>query len=242
MKLLIIEDEPKAASYLRQGLSEAGYVVDLAADGEAGLAAARLDEYALILLDIMLPRRDGFSVVAELRRSGCQMPVLLLTARDAVDTRVRGLDLGADDYLAKPFSFAELLARVRALLRRAPMRAADVYVVGDLVCDPRTRRVERAKRRIDLSPKEFALLQFLFERAGEVVSRTLIAEAVWGMSFDSDTNIVDVQIRRLRRKLDVGDVAPLIHTVRGVGYLLEDRGASAAADQGPPAAHPHGRF
>lgn len=223
MKILIIEDEPKAAAYLRQGLTEAGYVVDVAADGEAGLTAARLDEYALILCDVMLPKRDGFSVVAELRRSGRQMPVLLLTARDAVDARVRGLDLGADDYLAKPFAFAELLARVRALLRRAPLRPADVYVIGDLVCDPRTRRVERAGRRIDLSPKEFALLHFLLARAGEVVTRTLIAEGVWDMSFDSDTNIVDVQIRRLRRKLDVGGAPSLIHTVRGVGYLLESR-------------------
>lgn len=230
MKLLIIEDEPKAASYLRQGLSEAGYVVDVAADGEAGLAAARLDEYALILLDVMLPRRDGFSVVAELRRSGRQMPILLLTARDAVDVRVRGLDLGADDFLAKPFSFSELLARVRALLRRAPLRPAEVHIVGDLACDPRTRRVERAGRRIDLSPKEFALLQYLLERSGEVVSRTLIAEAVWEMSFDSDTNIVDVQIRRLRHKLDVGDAPPLIHTVRGVGYVLEDRSDPVPAD------------
>ncbi len=225
MKLLIIEDEPKAAAYLRQGLTEAGYIVDVAADGEAGLAAARLDEYALILCDLMLPKRDGYSVVAELRRTGRQMPVLLLTARDAVDARVRGLDLGADDYLAKPFAFAELLARVRALLRRAPLRPADVYVVGDLICDPRTRRVERAGRRIDLSPKEFALLQFLLERAGEVVSRTVIAEGVWDMSFDSDTNIVDVQIRRLRRKVDVEGAPLLIHTVRGVGYVLEPRTA-----------------
>ncbi len=228
MRLLIIEDEPKAAAYLRQGLTEAGYIVDVAADGEAGLTAARLDEYALILCDLMLPKRDGFSVVAELRRSGRQMPVLLLTARDAVDARVRGLDLGADDYLAKPFAFAELLARVRALLRRAPLRPTDVYVVGDLICDPRTRRVERAGRRIDLSPKEFALLQFLLERAGDVVSRTVIAEGVWDMSFDSDTNIVDVQIRRLRRKVDVEGAPPLIHTVRGVGYVLEPRTADHA--------------
>lgn len=228
MRLLIIEDEPKAAAYLRQGLTEAGYIVDVAADGEAGLTAARLDEYALILCDIMLPKRDGYSVVAELRRTGRQMPVLLLTARDAVDARVRGLDLGADDYLAKPFAFAELLARVRALLRRAPLRPTDVYVVGDLICDPRTRRVERAGRRIDLSPKEFALLQFLLERAGDVLSRTVIAEGVWDMSFDSDTNIVDVQIRRLRRKVDVEGAPPLIHTVRGVGYVLEPRTADHA--------------
>ena len=235
MKILVIEDEPKAAAYLRQGLTEAGYTVDVAADGEAGLAAARLDEYAAVLCDVMLPRRDGFSVVAELRRAGRQMPVLLLTARGEVDARVRGLDAGADDYLAKPFSFAELLARVRALLRRAPLRNADLHAVADLVCDPRVRRVERAGRRIDLSPKEFALLQFLLERTGEVVSRTLIAEGVWDMSFDSDTNIVDVQIRRLRHKLDAGGGPPLIHTIRGVGYVLEARTETGIEPQaGPP--------
>lgn len=231
MRILIIEDEAKAAAYLRQGLSEAGYVVDVALDGETGLVAARMESYDLICCDVALPRRDGFSVIAELRRAGRQMPILLLTARDSVDARVHGLDLGADDYLGKPFAFTELLARVRALLRRAPLRAADLYAVGDLVCDPRTRRVERGGRRVDLSPKEFALLQFLLERAGEVVSRTVIAEGVWGISFDSDTNIVDVQIRRLRHKLDSGHPAPLIHTVRGVGYVLEARGdTDAAAD------------
>ncbi len=237
MRILIIEDEPKAASYLRQGLGEAGYVVDVASDGEAGLSAARLGEYALVVCDVRLPRRDGFSVVGELRRGGRQMPILLVTAHDAVDARVRGLDLGADDYLAKPFAFAELLARIRALLRRAPLRSADLSAIADLVCDPRTRRVERGGRRIDLSPKEFTLLEFLLERAGEVVSRTVIAEGVWDMSFDSDTNIVDVQIRRLRRKLDGSGAAPLIHTVRGVGYVLEARAeaqhAAAASDLRP---------
>ncbi|MDQ6736784.1 MAG: heavy metal response regulator transcription factor [Gemmatimonadota bacterium] len=223
MKILVIEDEAKAAAYLQQGLSEAGYVVDVASDGDNGLVAARTDEYALVICDLMLPHRDGFSVVAELRRAGRTTPVLFVTARDEIDARVRGLDVGADDYLIKPFAFAELLARVRALLRRTPARAPDIFRLADLVCDPRSRRVERCSRRIDLSPREFALLQFFLEHAGEVVSRTLIASHVWDMNFDSDTNVVDVQVRRLRAKIDTSDVAPLIHTVRGVGYVLEDR-------------------
>jgi two-component system copper resistance phosphate regulon response regulator CusR len=161
--------------------------------------------------------------VAELRRAGRAVPLLFVTARDEVEARVRGLDLGADDYLVKPFAFAELLARVRALLRRTPARAPEVYCVDDLVCDPRTRRVERGGKRVDLSPKEFALLQFLLEHAGEVVARTLIADRVWDMNFDSDTNVIDVQVRRLRTKIDVPGRAPLIHTVRGVGYVLEAR-------------------
>ena len=227
MKILVVEDEPKAAAYLRQGLAEAGFVVDVAHDGEGGLSTARRHEYALIICDVMLPGRDGFSLVAELRRAGRQTPVLFVTARDEVDARVRGLDLGGDDYIVKPFAFAELLARVRALLRRTPVRAPDSYHVADLVCDPRARRVERAGRRIDLTPREFALLQFLLEHAGEVVSRTLIADRVWDMNFDSDTNVIDVQIRRLRAKIDAGEARPLIHTVRGVGYVLDDQGGEA---------------
>lgn len=223
-KLLVIEDEPKAAAYLRQGLTEAGFVVDVAREGEAGLRAARGSDYALVICDLMLPQRDGFSVVAELRRAGRGMPVLVVTAKHDVDSRVRGLDLGADDYLVKPFAFAELLARVRALLRRAPNRAPEVYRIGDLTCDPRTRRVERAGRRLDLTPREFGLLLFLLEHAGEVVSRKLIADRVWDMNFDSDTNVIDVHIRRVRGKLEPSGLAPLIHTVRGVGYVLEDRG------------------
>ncbi len=223
VKILIIEDEPKAAAYLRQGLTEAGFVVDAAHDGEAGLRAACATDYALIVCDLMLPRRDGFSIVAELRRAGRSTPVLVVTADTKIDSRVRGLDLGADDYLVKPFAFAELLARVRALLRRTPLRAPDVYQIGDLSCDPRSRRVERAGRRIDLTPREFALLLFLLEHAGEVVSRTVIADRVWDMDFDSDTNVIDVHIRRLRAKLEAPEHASLIHTVRGVGYVLEDR-------------------
>lgn len=222
-KILVIEDEHKAAAYLRQGLTEAGFVVDLARDGEAGLRAARATEYDLVVCDLMLPQRDGFSIVTELRRAGRSTPILIVTARHEVDSRVRGLETGADDYLVKPFAFAELLARVRALLRRTPVRAADVYRVGDLLCEPRTRRVERAGRRIDLTPREFTLLLFLLERSGEVVSRTVIADRVWDMNFDSDTNVIDVHIRRLRAKLEGSGLRPLIHTVRGVGYVLDDR-------------------
>jgi two-component system copper resistance phosphate regulon response regulator CusR len=227
MRILLIEDEPKAAAYVRQGLTEAGFSVDVCHDGEAGLTAARGEPYDLIVCDVMLPKRDGFSLVAELRRAGRSVPLLFVTARDAVEARVRGLDLGADDYLVKPFAFAELLARVRALLRRTPARAPEAYYVGDLVCDPRARRVERGGTRVDLSPKEFALLQFLLEHAGEVVSRTLIAGRVWDMNFDSDTNVIDVQVRRLRTKIDVPGRQPLIHTVRGVGYVLEDRSTTS---------------
>ncbi|HEV8178608.1 MAG TPA: response regulator, partial [Gemmatimonadales bacterium] len=161
---------------MQQGLTEAGFTVDTASDGDAGLVAAKSAEYSLIICDVMLPGRDGFSLVGEIRRTGRQLPILFVTARDGVDARVHGLDLGADDYLVKPFAFAELLARVRALLRRTPARAPDVYRVADLVCDPRRRRVERGGRRLELSPKELSLLQFLLEHAGEVVSRTQIAD------------------------------------------------------------------
>lgn len=224
MKILVIEDEPRAAAYLRQGLAEAGFVVDAASDGESGLRAARANSYDVIVCDVMLPGRDGFSVVGELRRAGRATPLLLVTARDDVDARVRGLDLGADDYIAKPFSFAELLARIRAILRRTEPRGADVYRVADLFIDPRQRRVERAGRRIDLSPRELSLLQCLAEYAGEPVPRTLLADRVWGMTFDSDTNFIDVHVRRLRAKVEPPGTRPLIYTVRGVGYVLEDRG------------------
>ena len=196
-------------------------MVDVAGDGDAGLAAARAVEYDAVLCDVALPRRDGFSVVAELRRAGRQVPVLMLTARDDVASRVQGLELGADDYLVKPFHFAELVARVRAVLRRTPERAPETYRVADLFVDPRSRRVERGGRRVDLTPREFALLLCLVERAGEVVLRAVIADRVWDMNFDSDTNVIDVQVRRLRAKVDAPGEVPLIHTVRGVGYVLE---------------------
>lgn len=224
MKILVIDDEPKAAAYLAQGLTESGYVVDAVHDGHLGLEAASNQAYSLIISDVMMPGCDGFSIVSELRRRGRDTPVLFVTARDDVDARVRGLDLGADDYLTKPFAFAELLARVRALLRRTPVARVPVYRVADLVLDVRTRAVERAGKRIDLTPKEFALLLFLMEHLGEVVSRTLIADSVWDMHFDSGTNVIDVQVRRLRAKIEPNGTPALIHTVRGIGYVLEDRG------------------
>ena len=232
MRLLIVEDEPKAAAYLRQGLTEAGFVVDVAADGDAGLAAARSTAYDAVLCDVALPRRDGFSVVAELRRAGSQVPVLMLTARDDLASRVRGLELGADDYLVKPFHFTELVARVRAILRRTPERTSETYRVADLFVDPRTRRVERAGRRVDLTPREFALLLCLLESAGEVVTRAVIADRVWDMNFDSDTNVIDVQVRRLRVKVDASSEDSLIHTIRGVGYVLEARADAASPVRG----------
>jgi two-component system copper resistance phosphate regulon response regulator CusR len=223
MKLLLIEDEAKTLAFLRKGLAENGFVVDAARDGDDGLHQARSGDYALIVLDVLLPRRDGWSVLAELRRAGQQTPVLLLTARDAVEDRVKGLELGADDYLVKPFAFAELLARVRSVLRRSPGRQPDVLRVADLELDLARHRAARAGQRLDLTPKEFALLALLARRAGEVLSRTLIAEQVWDMNFDSDSNVVDVHVRRLRAKVDDPFDTKLIHTIRGVGYVLEDR-------------------
>ena len=223
MRILIIEDEIKSAEYLRKGFSENGFVADVANDGEDGLHLALTGEYELIILDVGLPERSGWSVIAELRRNEKEMPVLFLTARDAVEDRIKGLELGADDYLVKPFVFSELLARVRTILRRGPLRQPDVLTIGDLVVDLLRHKAMRANQRLDLSPKEFALLSLLARRAGEVVSRTLIAEQVWDMNFDSDTNVVDVAVRRLRAKVDDPYETKLIHTLRGVGYVLEER-------------------
>ncbi len=223
MRLLIVEDQHKAAAYLRKGLEENGFVVDVAADGDEGLHLARGGNYDLLILDVMLPGRDGWSVLSELRQAGQQTPVLFLTARDAVEDRVKGLELGGDDYLVKPFSFAELLARVRSLLRRGPARAPETVRVGDLELDLVRHRAVRAGQRLELTPKEFALLSLLARRSGEVLSRTLIAEQVWDMNFDSDSNVVDVHVRRLRAKVDAPFERKLIHTVRGVGYVVEER-------------------
>lgn len=221
MKILIVEDEPKTGDYLRQGLSEAGFVVDLARTGPDGLHLAQSGDYDLLVLDVMLPGLDGWGVLQGLRRGGGQMPVLFLTARDAVEDRVRGLELGADDYLVKPFAFAELLARVRTLLRRGKNKEPDVLRAADLELDLLRRRVLRGGRRIDLTAKEFALLELFMRRPGEVLPRSLIASQVWDMNFDSDTNVVEVAVRRLRAKIDDDFEPKLIRTLRGMGYVLD---------------------
>jgi len=224
MRILVIEDELKTAAYLRKGLEESGYAVDVANDGPQGLILAQEEEYDVIVLDVMLPGMDGWTIVKTLRNTRTT-PVLFLTARDDVDDRVRGLELGADDYLVKPFAFVELLARVRTLARRGPPRESELIKVGDLEMDVNRRRVKRGGLRIDLTPREFSLLQLLARRHGEVLSRTQIASYVWDMNFDSDTNVVEVAIRRLRTKIDDNFPVKLIHTVRGVGYVLEVKDA-----------------
>ena len=222
MKILIVEDEPKTGDYLRQGLREAGFSVDLVANGVDGLHHALEGAHDLVILDVMLPGLDGWQVLQGLRRQGRQMPVLFLTARDQVEDRVKGLELGADDYLVKPFSFAELLARVRTILRRGRSGADSTTLqVADLELDLLRRRVSRSGRRIDLTAKEFGLLELLMRRQGEVLPRSLIASQVWDMNFDSDTNVIEVAVRRLRAKVDDGFEAKLIQTVRGMGYVLE---------------------
>ncbi|QWF72380.1 heavy metal response regulator transcription factor [Methylomonas paludis] len=223
MRILIIEDEKKTAAYLHKGLTEQGFIVDIGADGETGLLLADSIAYDLIILDVMIPLRDGWSVLQALRERGNLTPVLFLTARDSVDDRVKGLELGADDYLVKPFAFVELLARIRSILRRGPLRQAEHLGIADLQLDPVKHKAFRHSQRLDLSPKEFALLSLFLQRQGEVLSRTLIAEQVWDVHFDSDTNIVDVAVRRLRQKLDDPFPQKLLHTVRGVGYVLEER-------------------
>jgi two-component system copper resistance phosphate regulon response regulator CusR len=223
VKVLIVEDEKRTAAYLRKGLAESGFVVDVARQGDEGLHLARTRGYDLIVLDVMLPGQDGWSVITELRGGSVKTPVLFLTARDAVDDRVKGLKLGADDYLVKPFAFAELLARIHTLLRRGPARVPDVIRVADLEIDLVRHRAGRGGQRLDLTPKEFALLSLLARRSGEVLTRTLIAEEVWDMNFESDSNVVDVHVRRLRAKVDDPFATKLIHTVRGVGYVLEER-------------------
>lgn len=222
LKILIVEDEPKTGDYLRQGLREAGFAVDLVQDGLDGLHLGIEGDQDLIILDVMLPRMDGWGVLQALTQAGITTPVIFLTAKDQVEERVRGLELGAADYLVKPFSFAELLARVRNVLRRGPAAMeSSVLQVADLEVDLLRRRVSRAGRRIDLTPKEFGLLELLVRRQGEVLPRSLIASLVWDMNFDSDTNVIEVAMRRLRAKVDEGFEIRLIQTVRGMGYLLE---------------------
>ena len=222
MKILVVEDEPKTGDYLQQGLREAGFVVDLARDGAEGLHLALTEAYDLAVLDVMLPGIDGWQILQGIRRAGNDMPVLFLTARDQIEDRVKGLELGADDYLVKPFAFSELLARVRTLLRRgSKAKDAESLRAADLELDLLRRRVTRGGRRIDLTAKEFGLLELLLRRQGEVLPRSLIASQVWDMNFDSDTNVVEVAVRRLRAKIDDDFEVKLVRTVRGMGYVLE---------------------
>ncbi|WP_339450946.1 heavy metal response regulator transcription factor [Pseudomonas sp. EA_5y_Pfl2_R50] len=226
MKLLIVEDQVKTGQYLRQGLTEAGFNTELVADGNSGQQLALSGDYALLILDVMLPGRSGWQILQAVRNAGLDTPVLFLTAKDAVEHRVHGLELGADDYLVKPFAFSELLARVRSLLRRGSATTQETSLqMADLRLDLIRRRVERGGQRIDLTAKEFALLEMLLRRQGEVLPKTLIASQVWDMNFDSDTNVIEVAIRRLRLKIDDDFPNKLIHTVRGMGYVLEERSA-----------------
>ena len=222
MKILIVEDEQKTGDYLKQGLTETGFVTELAVNGVDGLHLALTGCFDLMVLDVMLPGLRGWQVLERLRQSGKEMPVLFLTARDQVEDRVKGLELGADDYLVKPFAFSELLARVRTLLRRGKSSLeANVLIVADLELDLIRRRVTRAGSRIELTAKEFALLELLLRRKGEVLARSMIASQVWDMNFDSDTNVIEVAIRRLRAKIDDPFEPKLIRTARGMGYVLE---------------------
>jgi len=223
MHILIAEDEAKTSAYLVKGLTENGYTVDTAADGRGALRLAQEHVYDALVLDVMLPLLDGWSVVQALRTAGHRIPVLFLTARDRVEDRVRGLELGGDDYLVKPFAFSELLARLRSLLRRGSQFQSEVLRVADLSIDPVRHQVERAGQKLHLTPKEFALLALLARKPGRVLARVEIAESVWGVDFDTQTNVVDVVIRRLRAKVDAPFDCPLIHTMRGMGYVLEKR-------------------
>jgi len=221
MRILVVEDERKVASFVRQGLQEEGHAVEIAADGAAALEL--LEEapaYDLVILDLMLPKRDGFEVLKTLRQQRSQTPVLVLTARDSVSDKVRGLDLGADDYLTKPFAFDEFLARVRALLRRGAGQRAPVFKLDDLSLDPATRQVTRASRRITLTAREYALLEYFLRNVGRVLTRPMIAQHVWGLDFDTESNIIDVYVGYLRRKIDGDGERRLLHTVRGAGYML----------------------
>lgn len=226
MKLLLIEDEPKTGEYLRKGLTEAGYIVDLSSDGVDGLYQATSANYDLIILDVMLPQLNGWQVLTTLRASNIETPVIMLTARDQVEDRVKGLELGADDYIVKPFAFVELVARIKNTLRRKqPTPSKELALeVANLHLDILKRRVTREGDSITLTAKEFSLLELLMRRQGEVLSRSEIASIVWDMNFDSDTNVIDVAVKRLRGKVDKGYEPKLIHTIRGMGYMLDEQG------------------
>lgn len=221
MRILVIEDEKKTAAFLAKGLREAGFAVDVAHDGESGLERARANKFDLLIVDIMLPEKDGWEVVSELKADGVRTPILFLTARDSVRDRVKGLELGADDYLVKPFAFSELLARVRSVLRRSPQRDPEHLRIADLEIDMQRHRATRSGEPVNLTPKEFLLLAYLVRSAGDVVSRAEIAEQVWDIGFKTDTNVVDVVVRRLRSKVDDPFKTKLIQTIRGVGYVLK---------------------
>lgn len=222
VKILVIEDEIKTAEFVQKGLTESGFVVDIVHNGEDGLSYAQTYSYDLLIIDVMMPKIDGWTLIERLRKSGCQTMALFLTARDSMTDRVRGLDAGADAYLVKPFAFTELLAHVRTLLRRSNQRVVENIRVADLEIDLVKHNAFRDGKRLDLTPKEFALLALLSRRAGDVLSRTLIADQVWNINFDSDTNVVDVHIARLRAKVDGPNQKKLIQTVRGMGYVLRD--------------------
>lgn len=223
MKILLVEDEPKTANSVRRRLGESGFVVDLATNGADGLHLATTSMYDLVILDVQLPQWDGWSILSRMRKEGLHTPVLFLTALDSVSDRVRGLELGADDYLVKPFAFSELLARVRTVLRRGQGRQDQTLRIADLEIDLIGHKVTRAGRRIDLTAKEYGVLSLLARRQGEILSRTLITEQVWDMNFDSDANVVDVIIRRIRSKVDDPFDKKLIHSARGLGYVIEER-------------------
>lgn len=226
MRVLLVEDEPGIAQFISQGLNEAGYAADVATDGEEGLDYALAAEYDIIILDIILPKIDGLQLLRKLRTQGLKTSVLLLTARDAIEDRVRGLDAGADDYLSKPFALTELLARLRALLRRPPMQQDTVLRVGDLEMDVATREVHRAGKSINLSPREFTLLEYFMRHPRQVLTRSQITEHTWNFDFYENSNVIDVYIGYLRRKIDHGFDRPLLHTVRGVGYCLSAQTAN----------------
>jgi heavy metal response regulator len=222
MRILVVEDEKKVARFIKKGLEEEHYAVDIAYDGEDGFDLAQMNEYDLILLDIMLPKLDGMEVLRRIRGNGSTVPILILTAKDSVEDIVGGLDTGSDDYLTKPFSFAELVARVRALLRRRAKEKTDILTVGDLSVSISTHRAQRAGREIELTPKEYALLEYFMRNPNRILTRTLITEHVWDYHFDPETNVVDVYVNYLRKKIDYGFEKKLIQTVRGSGYIMKD--------------------